>query len=201
MKELKKLEEIVSSRVTGYRLAHILSVRDECARIADLFHMTDGEKESLCIAALLHDITKMKKGEDQIRLAEKLGIGLTRDDLDSPAVLHSLTGAEVARQEFSDYTNDAICEAIAVHTTGKEGMSLMDKLLFLADYIEPLRTFEDCRQVRDFFYEGMDKASPSQRLSHLDQTLLLAFDLTIRGLLDEKQKIHPKTIISRNFLL
>lgn len=201
MKDLKKLEEIVSSRITGYRLAHILSVHDECARLADLFEMPDSAKESLCIAALLHDITKNQKGEEQVQLAEKLGVHLSRDDLDSPAVLHSLTGAETARQEFFDYVNDEICEAIAVHTTGKENMSLMDKLLFLADYIEPRRTFDDCRQVRDFFYKGMDADDLHLRLKHLDRTLILAFDLTIRGLLDEKQKIHPKTILSRNFLL
>lgn len=201
MKDLKKLEEIVSSRITGYRLDHILSVRDECARLADLFLMSDEEKEALCIAALLHDITKNQKGEEQVRLANRLGVPLTRDDLDSPAVLHSLTGAEVAKQEFSDYVNDEICEAIAVHTTGKENMSLMDKLLFLADYIEPRRTFDDCLQVRAFFYKGMETDDFRQKKEHLDQTLILAFDLTIRGLLDEKQKIHPKTILSRNFLL
>ena len=91
-----------------------------------------------------------------------------------------------------------VANAIACHTTGKENMSLMEKLLFLADYIEPTRTFDDCIRVRKHFYEECANLPPMERL---DSTLLLAFDLTIAQLLDEKRPIHPQTVKSRNFLL
>lgn len=77
-------------------------------------------------------------------------------------------------------------------------MTLLDKLLFLADYIEPTRKFEDCIRVRRYFYEEAIDLPLDKRL---DSTLLLAFDLTIEGLIQENRPIHPQTIKSRNFLL
>ena len=74
----------------------------------------------------------------------------------------------------------------------------MEKLLFLADYIEPTRTFDDCIRVRKYFYE---ECASLPLMERLNSTLLLAFDLTIAQLLDEKRPIHPQTVKSRNFLL
>ncbi len=197
--DLISLENAVRARIDGHRLEHILSVRDECARLADLFGMNEEEKRDLCVAALLHDITKLIK--DQAALAAELGVELSEDDLGSPAILHSLTGAAVAKRVFAEYTNDEICESIAVHTAGKPGMSLSDKLLFLADYIEPMRPYEDCQRVREFLYRDIEKLDASARIERLNDALLLTFDLTISHLMRRKEKIHPKTVLSRNFLL
>lgn len=199
--DLTSLENAVRARIGGNRLEHILSVRDECAYLAGLFGMGEPEKRDLCAAALLHDITKPVKAGDQIALAAELGVGLSEDDLGSPAILHALTGAALAGRDFAEYVNDAICESIAVHTTGKPDMSLSDKLLFLADYIEPLRPYDACRQVREFLYRDIEKLDISARIQRLNDALLLTFDLTIAHLMRRKEKIHPKTVLSRNFLL
>lgn len=196
MINLTETETRVAERLDDYRMAHTRSVRDECLRFAKLFNLSETDTHLLAAAALLHDSTKALQIAEQATLAQILGIELTEDDLDSPATLHAITGAAMARVDFDAPV--AVTAAIACHTTGKENMTLLDKLLFLADYIEPTRKFEDCIRVRRYFYEESLDLPLEKRL---DQTLLLAFDLTIAGLLSEKRAIHPQTIKSRNFLL
>jgi predicted HD superfamily hydrolase involved in NAD metabolism len=202
MNDLLKLENEIKNRLSGYRLNHVLSVRTECEKLAALFELSEKECRELQISAYLHDITKELSTDQQLMLAKELSLSLTEDDLDSPVILHALTGSALASRDFSDFANSKVCDAIACHTTGKENMSIMEKLLFLADYIEPLRTFEDCQKVRDYFYQAIQPCQTLQeKILHLNETLLYAFDLTICELIDEKSKIHPNTIKSRNFLL
>ena len=78
------------------------------------------------------------------------------------------------------------------------GATVLRDNIYLADYIEPTRTFEDCIRVRKYFYEEALDLPLEKRLN---TTLLLAFDLTVSGLLEEGRPIHPQTIKSRNFLL
>lgn len=196
MNNLTVVEARVAERLDAYRMAHTLSVKDECLRLALLFALSEKETALLAEAALLHDSTKALQIAEQATLAQILGIELTQDDLDSPATLHALTGAAMARVDFD--APIAVTAAIACHTTGKENMTLLDKLLFLADYIEPTRKFEDCIRVRRYFYEEAAEMPLEKRL---DTTLLLAFDLTVEGLIREGKPIHPQTIKSRNFLL
>ena len=196
MLDLNLVEKQMSEILDEYRLAHTLSVKDECLRLAALFQLNQDDTETLAMAALLHDCTKPHKKSAQLDLAARLGIELTSDDTDNPSVLHSITGAVVAKLQYG--ASEIVSNAIACHTTGKENMTIIDKLLFLADYIEPLRTFEDCIQVRRYFYEDSIHLPLVERL---DSTLLLAFDLTISQLLADHYSIHPLTIKSRNFLL
>ena len=195
MFDLHKLEAAITGRMDGYRLAHTLAVKEECLTLAKLFALSEKDTNSLAAAALLHDLTKAMKHPQQVELAKKLGVDLSPEDLTSPKVLHSRTGAAVAKAEFG--ASDEIAAMIACHTTGKENMTLSEKLLYLADYIEPTRTFEDCVILRRYFYENGD----ADWLVHLDRTLVLSFDMTIRLLLDDRFHIHTETIKSRNFLL
>ena len=196
MVELNELDQQISIVLDDFRLAHTRSVKDECQILASLFSLNEEDTFTLLQAALLHDCTKSYNYSEQVKLAQSMGIVLSADDLDSPAVLHSITGAETAQVRYN--ASAAVVNAIACHTTGKEDMSIVDKLLFLADYIEPTRKFDDCRQVRRYFYEESIHLPLMERL---DSTLLLAFDLTILQLIQEKRPIHPQTVKSRNFLL
>ncbi len=196
MTDLITLENIMARKLDEYRFAHTKSVKEECARLAQIFSLSDVDTTELLQAALLHDCTKPSKFVDQLTLAQMMGITLSDDDIQSPAILHSITGAQMARLQYG--ASDVVVNAIACHTTGKENMNLIEKLLFLADYIEPTRTFDDCVRVRHYFYEECARLSLEQRLN---STLLLAFDLTIDQLISEKHPIHPQTVKSRNFLL
>lgn len=195
MNKIESIKAAMRERHDDYRYAHTCAVAKEAERLAALFELSEADTEALHIAALLHDCTKGLRYPEQVALAERLGMTLSDDDLASPKVLHSLTGAAVAKAEFA--VSDEIAAMIACHTTGKEDMTLPEKLLYLADYIEPTRTFEDCVTLRRFFYDEQG----DDLLQHLDRTLILSFDQTLRLLIEEKSHIHLQTIESRNFLL
>lgn len=185
------LEKLISEYLDDYRVKHTLSVANECKKLAKLYNLTDFDAHRLYIAGLLHDVTKCKTFEEQVSLAKELHIRLTDDDLASPRILHQFTGAEFARREFSKYCDEDIRTAISCHTTGRRFMTLMDKLLFLADYIEPLRTFEDCIYIRNMFYNGFT-SDPDHK--HLDRVVLAALKTTKEQLEAENHRVHPLTL-------
>ena len=189
----------VRQRLDDYRYSHVLSVFEECTRLCNLFELSATERDDLLTAAIFHDITKSHKASKQAELAKELGLTLEKDDLESPATLHAITGATLIATEFAQFSNEEICSAVLCHTVGREGMTIVEKLLYLADYIEPSRTFKDCVSVRDHFYSQLGEGV--RPLSALDSALLLSFDLTIGQLMADKCKIHPQTIRSRNYLI
>jgi predicted HD superfamily hydrolase involved in NAD metabolism len=128
-------------------------------------------------------------------LCEKHGIHVSDEDLECPKVFHSLTGAYESKLIYPDYVDDEIFDAIKYHTTGRENMTLFDKLIYLADYIEDTRDFPDCIRLREYFY-----GKPAT-LRHLNETLLLSFDMTVRNLIDENFPIHPTTLKARNAII
>ena len=78
----------------------------------------------------------------------------------------------------------------------------MDCIIYLADYIEPTRKFEDCRQLRAYFWDGIRAGNTAaENLTHLYKTMVLSFDLTIRNLLDEGRVVAPDTVAARNAFL
>ena len=84
------------------------------------------------------------------------GIILDSAMLESPQILHAVTGAEMARRSFG--VSEEVCSAIRWHTTGKPDMSLLEKIIYLADYIEPTRDFEGVEKLRRLCYEDIDEA-------------------------------------------
>ena len=81
-------------------------------------------------------------------------------------------------------------------------MSISEKILYLADYIDMSRTFEDCVKLRDYFFsKNFDEMSGEERMRHLDRTLLMSFDMTIKGLIAEGIVINRDTINARNSLI
>ena len=196
--DIQTLKNEIQKDISGYRYIHTLSVADECIRLAKMYSLDADSSIYLQSAALLHDITKGYDTKKQIQLAKELGLTLDIDDRLCPSVLHSVTGAAYAEKFYGRYTNPIVVSAIRCHTTGKPDMSTIDKLLYLADYIEPTRKHESCVYLRDYFYENKDNLGLSVLL---DRTLLKSFDLTIRHLLEDNTYIHTQTIKSRNSLI
>ncbi len=198
MKHTSEKEILARLSMSGKRLAHTLAVAKECEALAKIFALSEDDAEKLKVAALLHDCTKELKGDDQVKLCEKFGIPYTREDVESPKVFHAMTGAATAEVEFG--ADADVVRAIRSHTTGSEDMSLLDKLLYLADYIEETRTWDDCVELRRVFYHAV-KSAKKPLGEILDDTLILSFDMTIRNLLEESACVHSQTIRSRNALV
>ena len=115
--------------------------------------------------------------------------GIVLDDLEQKAVklLHSKTGAAIARHVYG--APDEVCDAIYWHTTGKADMTLLEKVLYLADYIEPSREeFPGLEELRRLAYED------------LDQALLLGCRLTIEDMEERGVPVHTNTLQARDWL-
>lgn len=166
--------------------------------MAKLFSLSEKEKTILHTAALLHDITKEKSPDEQITLCRVYQIEYTETDLLTPALFHAKTGAKLALELFPEETCEETAELIRTHTTGCAGMSLMQKLLLLADGIEKTRTHESLILLRKYFYENPDNFEP---MCHLDNTVIKYLDTTIQFLLKTDQLIDNETISARNDLI
>ena len=183
----------------GYRFNHVKSVYEECSRLSGMFSLAEEESDVLLKAAILHDISKPFDKGNQQELAEGLGIVLGGDDAASYKTLHAITGAELARKCYPDIVTTEVYECIRWHCTGKEDMNLPEKLLYLADYIEPTRKFDDCIRLREYFYSLTDQGVAAGKA--LDRAMLMSFDMTVRQLIDDGENIHPSTVKARNYML
>ena len=198
---LVPLKDEISRRIgDSYRIEHTLSVAGECLALADIFALGEDEKKQIVIASLLHDIAKGLSTYEFKALDEKYSVRFTGDDFASPAVLHAKAGAKIAELEFASYSDKEICAAIETHTTGGENMSLMAKLLFIADYIEPTRKWEICRETRESFYHALTKVG-ADTCKVLDEAMIKILDQTARHLEESGRAVHPDSVKCKDFLL
>lgn len=185
------------------RLNHTFFVEKEAIALAEsldmVYNISDTQKNDLRAAALLHDITKEMPLEKQLELCGKYGIDAGK--YPSCAVLHGRTAAFLGRELFGTCINDLIFSAVFNHTTGKEAMSVFDKILFLADYIEPSRTHDSCKKLRAFYYESLQKRGGKAAGEILDEACLACLDDTLSYLLAKGNIIDLETVKARNSFL
>ncbi len=164
-------------RVSPKRAEHVKGCVASAVELAERF---GADTRSAFLAAALHDVTKEARGREQLQLCEKYGIIPDAVQKESTQLLHALTGAKVAENLLS--MSDEVCSAIANHTTGRPGMGLLDKIICLADYIEPNRDFDGVEQIREL------------AKSDLDQALKTALESTAAHLEKRGEIIHSLTL-------
>ena len=191
-----KLRLAVSSRIGSRRFSHTLGVESSIIQLGEMY--LPGDVPRLRIAALLHDLTKEWPEERQLSYLADAGVEILPEEEASPRILHAKTGALVAKREFSAYVDPTILRAIELHTTGGSGMTVFDELLYLADYIEPTRTYEECVLLRNGFFEGYKKAE--DKLFHLHATVLSALRMTVREISDRGASVFPGTLCAIAYL-
>lgn len=171
------------SMVKAKRLAHIRGTEEEAVRLARRWGADETQARK---AGILHDCTKYLNLEEQLQLCEKYGIVL--DELEQKAVklLHAKTGAAIARHVFG--MPEAICSAIFWHTTGRADMTLLEKVLYMADYVEPNRRFDEVEELRRLAY------------SDLDAAVLRGCELSIEDMAERGQPVHRNTREARDWL-
>ena len=199
MNKYEILLKDVKTRLDEFRYNHVCSVYRESAALSDIFELGESERDTLLTAAVLHDIAKPYDKIGQFKLADELSITLTDDDRESYKTIHAITGAKLAKKLYPEIVTDEVCECIRWHSTGKADMKTTEKLLFLADYIEPTRKFQDCIALRNYFYSLLDDGT--EKHEALDKALIFAFDFTIKLLIEDKAVIHTDTVKARNFLV
>lgn len=133
--DLSSLEEKLQSKLSSKRFSHSIAVKNTAISLAKCYNCNIHQA---AIAGLLHDCAKAIEHKKKIRLCEKHGIEVTPAEIENPDLLHAKLGAIVAKEKYG--INDLeILNAIECHTTGKPLMTLLDKVIFIADYIEPTR--------------------------------------------------------------
>lgn len=179
-----KLMEATRRQMPPSRWEHTLRVVETAAELAE---RTGADPEKADIAAILHDYCKFWPADRQREwiLRHRLPQDLLQYNKE---LWHAPVGAEAVREELG-IDDEEVLDAIRSHTTGRPGMSLLEKVIFLADYIEPGRSFSGVEEVRRLAREDLDRA------------ILKALDNTIVYLVERGLKVYPLTILTRNDLL
>ena len=177
-----EIEQYLKEKLKPKRFAHVLSVRDTAVDLARR-HAADPQK--LNFAALLHDCAKWMSPEELFEAAMRYGIQLDGIERANPSVLHARIGAELAIEDF-DISHPDILSAVRVHTTGNGAMTLIDKILYVADFAEPKRTYREADLVLKLAYQDLNRA------------VLEVSRYKIERLLIKGAAIHPNTINAYN---
>ena len=194
----QEIKDYLYRNLSENRYSHTISVEKECQRLAELFSLSSEDKDILCRAALLHDITKEKTPDEQIELCRVYNINYTKEKIATPSLFHAVTGAKFAKERFPLFCTDEVSEIIRTHTTGAENMTLLQKLLFLADTIEETRRHKSCVELRNYFWSAAHDQDP---YILLDNTLVKSLDMTVQFLLNSGMVIDIETVKARNYLL
>ena len=199
---LDALKARLAAEQSPGRFAHTCGVEQTALRIGAL--CAPAELHRIRAAALLHDLTKEYLFEKQLKMTEDSGIIVSDCEKGSSALLHAasaaaLIGADPALAPFAD---PAVLDAVRWHTTGRAGMSVIEQIIYLADYIEPTRRYAACAALRDAFWA----ADPAEldmpaRLRHLRRFVVREADLVIRHQLERGEPIAENTLHARNWAL
>lgn len=147
------LREQAYAMLKPKRISHVWGCEHEARKLAVRWGC---DPDTAAEAGILHDITKKFELSDQLLLSEKYGIINDTVEISNTKLLHAKTGAAVARDLFG--VPDDIYSAIRWHTTGRADMTLLEKVLYMADYIEPTREFEGVDRLRALAYVDLDQA-------------------------------------------
>ena len=180
---LEDLRCVALSMLDPRRIPHVLGTEETAAALALRW---GADEESARRAALLHDCTKKFDKELQLALCRQYGIEPDAAERREGKLLHAITGAAVAYADFG--VSGEVRDAIRWHTTGKADMTLLEKIIYLADYIEPTRDFCDLTELRRLAFEDLDGA------------LLLGFTMGVEDLAKKGMPVHPNSVLARDYL-
>ncbi len=197
---LDTLREQVMADMSPKRAKHTAEVEKMATYLGSIY--APDKIPLLRAAALLHDVTKEYSYDRQIELCREYGVELEADARFAPKTLHARTAAAMIPEKFPSFADKEIIFCVRYHTTGRADMTLTEKLIYLADYIDMSRTFEDCVRLRNYFLSAEpEKQSEAERLAHLDDTLIMSYDMTVRALIEEGTPISLDTMAARNQLV
>ncbi len=180
----EELRCVSYSMVKAKRLPHIRGTEQTAVELALRW---GGDPEKMRRAAILHDCTKYASKEEHLAICERYGIELDDMERSAEKLLHSKSGAALAKYVFGQ--DDEIFTAILYHTTGRGNMTLAEKILYLADYMEPCRKFPEVEEMRRLAETDLDRA------------VLMGVQLSIQEMLERNRIVHHNTLEAEASLL
>lgn len=182
---LEELKDLLKKRLSAKRFLHSVNVADVAQNLARQY---GADPAKAYLAGLLHDYAKGIPGKELWKIASEQG--LIQDEIESliPDVLHAPVGAFLLRQELK-IEDPEILQAVSYHTLGAMDMTLLDKIIYVADMIEPGRDLPDLQRVSCIAFKN------------IDQALLISMESTIKYCIKKRRLLHPLSIKSRNHIL
>ena len=184
-KELQLLTAKLKLCLTPKRWQHSVGVSQTAARLAELYQ---SDAQRMAIAGLVHDCAREMSGAELLQSVQELALNVDEVEKQETVLLHAPVGAKMAAINYG-IDDPEICQAIRRHTVGGVEMTVMDKILYLADFIEPNRNFAGVEELRRLAAQDLDKA------------VLAAFDQSIKFIVRKGGLLHPGTILARNAIL
>ncbi len=178
---IEKLAVMLSPR----RWHHSLGVQATAGQLAERFGADVGQAR---LAGLVHDCAKGLGGQELLGLAKSFGLSVDAIELAEPDLLHGPVGACLCETLFG-ITDPEVLAAVRVHTTGDAGMTLLQKIIYLADYIEPGRDFPGVGRLRELAERNLNLA------------VVQAASQTIRFVTERGRTLHPRTLAARDELV
>ena len=131
---------------------------------------------------------KNYKGEEARRFVKRIGYQAEEVEIRQPKLLHGIIGEYLAKEMYG-VTDEEVLGAIRWHTTGKAGMNLLEKIIYIADYIEPLRSFDGIETMRRIAFEDLERC------------IVYCSESTIKFILKKGVLLHKNTVDTRNYSL
>ena len=196
-KIISELEAKIECKLSHHRYVHTLGVKRAAIKIAEYCY--SGDISEIAAAALLHDISKEYSVAEQFDMMQKSGIELTDTDLCSEPVFHSFTAPVVIKRDFPEYSTANILSSTFSHTTGSPDMSLFDEIIFVADYVEDGRKYENCILVREKLFSALASAKDREEcISHLHIATVMTLEFTIIDIIKKGKVLNERTVATRN---
>ena len=180
----KEFLEILKTRLKPERLYHSICVAERAKHLAEIF---GGDIEKSYTAGLIHDIMRYEPVEKMLQMIEDDGQVLTESEKQITVTLHAIAGEIFLRKELN-VTDSEILSAVRWHTTGKEDMSLLEKIIYVADLTSEDREYPDILEVRTMAEESLEK------------TCLRGLSFTIEDNAKKCRPIHIDTVKAYNYL-
>ncbi len=178
-------KRILREKLDDYRFLHSLGVAESAKGLARLY---SADEDKAYLAGLLHDIMKNADKAEQLQIMEKGGIILSQAEKNNPKLWHAMAGECYLRCELG-ITDNEILGSVRYHTTGKAGMTLMEKIIYVADYISAERNYPDVKVMRLLAADSLEKAS------------LYSLQYTFKKLSEDKGIIHTDSVDFYNELI
>lgn len=192
---INQLRDTVSSTLSPHRLRHTLGVEQMSLDIGKEFTLDPYDLILLRCAALLHDITKEYSFEKQLKICSEFGIILRNDEISCPPVLHAITAAAIIPTQYPNFNIPKIVSSVRWHTTGKRDMSLLEKIICFADYIEYGRQYASCVKARNSFWSEIKLCDTvNDKYICLDKALKQSLDSTVANITNKGGVVNADTI-------
>ncbi len=180
----EQIKEYIENNLSSKRYRHSVSVAEEAKKLAEKYN---ANVDKAYFAGLAHDMAKEIEKEEVLQLLKKFG----REDLAKRypySLIHGPVSALILKNDFL-VDDEEILDAVWYHTTGKEDMAMLSKIIYIADFIEPNRKFDGVENVRKLAYSNIDKA------------IVEGAGIVICNTISRNLPLDVDTVLARNYLL